>query len=107
MQGYEIEPIIEGLQYTDRNAWEQTRLKVYSTASMFSKKKLKLHDIMSFPWEKQSKPATREDAPDYDEETIEGLEQRMKDAGEEELAKFLQKQDEEEKMREIKYLSDK
>jgi len=51
MQGYEVDPVLEGLQYTDRNQWEQTRLRIYATASMFSKQKMGVQDIMTFPWE--------------------------------------------------------
>jgi hypothetical protein len=107
MRVYEVEPIIEGLPLTDRNLWEQTRIKVYSTASMFSKNKIHVQDIMSFPWDEDHKQATRDDAPDYDESTVEAIHQRMKEAGEEQIATFLQQRDEEEKRHEIRYLSDK
>lgn len=51
MEEWEIGPIISGLQYTDRNSWEQTRLRIFSLASMFSKQQKELSDIMTFPWE--------------------------------------------------------
>lgn len=62
---------------------------------------------MSFPWEEDYKQATREDAPDYDDSTIESIHQRMKEAGEDRIAEFLKQQDEEEAKRETRYLSDK
>lgn len=51
MKPYEVTPLLEGLKYTDRNQWEQTRLRMCGLANMFSKEKLNLTDIMKFPWE--------------------------------------------------------
>lgn len=57
LQPYEITNIIEALPYIDRNQWEQTRLKIFSTASMFSKNQLTVTDIMRFKWdEEQGEP---------------------------------------------------
>lgn len=53
MEEWEIRPICSGLQYTDRNSWEQTRLRIYSLACMFSKQQRDVSDIMKFPWEKE------------------------------------------------------
>ena len=55
LQPYEITNIIEALPYIDRNAWEQTRLKIFSTASMFSKNQLSVTDIMKFKWDEDEK----------------------------------------------------
>lgn len=51
MEEWEIPTIVSGLPMTDRNLWEQTRLRIYSLASMFSKGERTLQDIMTFPWE--------------------------------------------------------
>ena len=56
MQPYEITDIIEALPYADRNQWEQTRLKIFSTASMFSKSNLSVTDIMKFKWDEDDEP---------------------------------------------------
>lgn len=53
MQQYEAKLIIDNLKYLDRTSWEQTRLRIFSTASMFSKGGMRLQDIMEFPWEKE------------------------------------------------------
>lgn len=37
----------------DKNLWEATRMRIFSTASMFSKGQLKTTDIMKFPWDKE------------------------------------------------------
>lgn len=55
LQPYEITNIIEALPYADRNQWEQTRLKIFSTASMFSKNQLTVTDIMKFKWDEDEK----------------------------------------------------
>lgn len=54
MQPYELTNIIEALPYIDRNQWEQTRLKIFSTASMFSKSNLTVTDIMRFKWDEEN-----------------------------------------------------
>lgn len=46
--------ILRNLAFTDRNQWEMTRLKIYSTVSMFSKGRLKPDDIIKFPWDKEN-----------------------------------------------------
>lgn len=54
LQPYELYNIVGGLGYTDINLWESTRIKVFSTASMFSKKEMKLKDIIKFPWDEET-----------------------------------------------------
>lgn len=54
LQPYELDLLVQSIPFADRNAWEQTRLKIYTTASMFSKRKLTIKDVMSFPWEKET-----------------------------------------------------
>lgn len=56
LQPYELPALIEALPYADRAAWEQTRLKIFSTALMFSKNQLNLQDILTFPWEEKPEP---------------------------------------------------
>lgn len=58
MQPWEITNIIEAIPYADRNQWEQTRLKIFSTASMFSKSNLTVTDIMRFKWDEEQEPQT-------------------------------------------------
>ncbi len=60
MQPYELPAILESIPYADRAQWEQTRLKIFSTASMFSKKELTVKDIMAFPWDKDEATETQE-----------------------------------------------
>lgn len=63
MQDWEINNIIENIENVDRLAWEQTRLLMYMTAQVNSTKKLKVNDIIKFPWEekKVEKPKLRKD----------------------------------------------
>lgn len=51
MQMYEIAPYIRNLHLKSKEGWEQARLGAYITAQVNSTKKLKITDIMEFPWE--------------------------------------------------------
>lgn len=51
LQEYEIPLLVQGIPQADRPQWEQCRLRTFATASMFSKKNLKLTDIMQFAWD--------------------------------------------------------
>ena len=74
LQPWEITNIIEAIPYADRNQWEQTRLKIFSTASMFSKNQLTVTDIMRFKWdEEQGEPQT-----DITQTDIDRLKQQAK-----------------------------
>ena len=55
LQPWEVPSLIDGLLYTDRNAWEQTRATMGAIYSLFSTKKIKPRDIMAFPWEDAGK----------------------------------------------------
>ena len=59
MQIYELTDIFENLPFMDVNSWEQTRLQVYTTSQIMSTKKLKLTDILKFPWEKEKEDEER------------------------------------------------
>lgn len=51
MQDWEIQDYIDNIKYLDVNSWEQTRLIMYVTAQVNSKKKLELKDVIKFPWD--------------------------------------------------------
>ena len=70
--------ILRNLAYTDRNLWEATRLKMFATASMFSKGDLKLHDMMTFPWE-DGKESEEPEMPHMTEEQRKAMEQGILD----------------------------
>lgn len=53
--------ILRNLQYTDRNLWETTRFKAFSTISMFSKNKMKMTDLIKFPWDTEQVETTVEE----------------------------------------------
>ena len=54
-QIWEINDIVENLQYLDRNSWEQTRLLAYVGAQTHSTKKIEIGDIMEFKWDDENK----------------------------------------------------
>lgn len=53
MKPYEVNDIINCLNYTDFNLWESSRLTSYVVAQTNSKKKLVKTDIVKFPWDKE------------------------------------------------------
>ena len=75
MQPYELTNIFEFIPYADRNQWEQCRLKIFSTASMFSKGNLTVQDIMQFPWDAERKEETTQEITGGD---IERLKRQVK-----------------------------
>lgn len=55
MEEYEIKDAVENLSYYEKNDWERTRLNIYSSVQMNTKKKLKPEDVLKFPWEVEPK----------------------------------------------------
>lgn len=55
MEWYEIKVILENQHYAIQEDWEQARMITYFIAQVNSKKKLKLEDIIKFPWESEKK----------------------------------------------------
>jgi len=51
MQPYEVNFILDSIEYADKTSWEQTRLQMYIMAQVNSTKKLKPSDIMQFKWD--------------------------------------------------------
>lgn len=76
MQQYEIEVLFKHLYLINRESWEQTRLNAYIIAQVNSKKRLKLDDIIKFPWENTSKHITS-----ISNEDIERLKNKAKEYG--------------------------
>ena len=48
---YEAELYIENSYLSSKENWEQTRLQLLVSAQANSKKRLKLQDILKFPWD--------------------------------------------------------
>lgn len=55
MEMYEVKSLLKYQHYKFKEEWEQTRLLAYITAQCNSTKKLKLDDIIKFPWEVEEK----------------------------------------------------
>lgn len=51
MQEYEVNDIIENIQYLDRNDWEQARLNLNTSYVLKTRKKIKTTDLLKFPWD--------------------------------------------------------
>lgn len=71
LQEYEIEPIVQNLEYNEQGDWSRTRFLAYCNIQKSSSKKLKPTDLITFPWEKEessteqingnSEPLTKEE----------------------------------------------
>lgn len=53
MQLYEIPFLVEEIPYIDKSQWESTRILALIIAQKWVKKRLKLKDIFSLPWEQE------------------------------------------------------
>lgn len=51
MEFFEIRALMKHQHFAHKDSWEQARLIAYVVAQVNSKKKLKMSDIMDFPWE--------------------------------------------------------
>lgn len=58
MQMYELDIMLDCLDSSIKQAWEQTRYICYTTVQSQSSKKLTKEDIMGFAWDKQEKKNT-------------------------------------------------
>lgn len=54
MEEYEVQSIIENLEYNELPEWERTRFIAYCNIQKSSTKKIKPADLITFPWEKES-----------------------------------------------------
>lgn len=61
MKPYELDIICDGLHLRNKDSWEQTRMLCYVMAQVNSKKKLKVTDLMTFPWEKGFKKVEKKE----------------------------------------------
>lgn len=52
MQEYEVHDIYNALQFADAGQWEMTRWLLYAIIQVNSKKKIKIEDVIKFPWDK-------------------------------------------------------
>lgn len=53
LQEYEVQSIVENLEYYERPEWERTRFLAYCNIQKSSSKRISPQDILQFPWEKE------------------------------------------------------
>lgn len=51
MQPYELDAILDNIEYSVKVSWEQTRFIAWMQAQSFSTKKIKLTDLIQFGWD--------------------------------------------------------
>ncbi|MDL2243907.1 hypothetical protein LJC54_00155 [Parabacteroides sp. OttesenSCG-928-J18] len=76
MSFYELNNLIENIHYKNREQWEQTRLLAYISASPYSKKSLKINDIMEFDWD--NKKEEKQEPKEITDADIERLRREAK-----------------------------
>lgn len=54
MQMYEAKVAMKYGYYANKDAWEANRLTAYITAQVNRKRKLKVTDLVTFPWEEEN-----------------------------------------------------
>lgn len=59
MRGYELQILLDSLEYTYLNEWEQTRIISYVIAQTHSTKHIKPSDIIKFEWDKEKEKDTK------------------------------------------------
>ena len=53
LQEYEIEPIVQNLEYYEQGDWTRTRFIAYCNLQKSSSKSISPKDLITFPWEKE------------------------------------------------------
>ena len=53
MENWEVNDILENIEFLDRNSWEQTKINTYTLAQVNSRKPIDKDAFMSFPWDKK------------------------------------------------------
>ena len=83
MKMYEVRAVLDYGYLKDQESWEQTRLASYIMAQTHSSKKLKVKDIVKFPWENENgqRKSTPEVMSDRDLDRLKSKAQWMLDNG--------------------------
>lgn len=53
LEYWEVNDILDNIEYLDRNQWEQTKLNTYVLAQANSRKMIDKDKFMSFAWDKE------------------------------------------------------
>lgn len=53
LQEYEVQSLVENIEYTEYGDWNRTRFLAYCNIQSNSTKRISPQDIIKFPWEKE------------------------------------------------------
>lgn len=53
MEEYEVQDIIENLEYYERPGWERARFQTYCNLARYHSGRISSKDLITFPWEKE------------------------------------------------------
>lgn len=67
MDWHEVGLLLDQLEYSNRDSWEQTRLTMWATLQSQSSKRIKVTDVLPFTWDqaKEIKEVTRDDIESF------------------------------------------
>lgn len=54
LQPYELDALLDNIEYSVKVSWEQTRFIAWMQAQSFSTKPIKITEIIKFGWDKQN-----------------------------------------------------
>ena len=79
MEEYEVQSIIENLEYYERPEWERTRFQSYCGVQSNSTKRISPQDILQLPWEKEESSTDQTNGnSELSKEDIQHLKERVK-----------------------------
>lgn len=67
MDWHEVGLLLDQLEYSNRDSWEQTRLTMWAILQSQSSKRIKVTDVLPFSWDKvkEVKEITRNDVEEF------------------------------------------
>lgn len=67
MTWFEVGLLLDQLEYSNRDSWEQCRLTMWATLQSQSSKRIKVNDVLPFSWDKtkEVKEITRNDVEEF------------------------------------------
>lgn len=67
MDWHEVALLLDQLEYSNRDSWEQTRLQMWAVLQSQSSKRIKVTDVLPFSWDKtkEVKEITRNDIEEF------------------------------------------
>lgn len=76
MEEWEVNDILDNIQYLDRNEWEQTKLNNFTIAQVNSRKPIDMDKFMKFAWDEDGKEEHDYEITNQEIERLKNIAQR-------------------------------